>query len=341
MKETRNVRLVNIELLRILAMFGVLLAHYIVPVWGNVTHEGLLSSPAAAVFQTAVQSLFSPCVDVFIVISGYFGIRWKWNGLLKLLFQIFFWMAIIPFIAYAFGVVDTIQPANYVKGLLLCFQANWFFLCYLVLYAISPILNSFLDNTPEKRILATILAFYFVQTLFGYVLKVSSEFSSGMSSMSFIGLYLLGGYLRRTTHPWFHMSLWGNAKAFLLSVFVLFALSLGGKYVNFSKEVYSYINPITIVQSVFVFLMFRKLEISRCGKVITFFSTSVFAVLLAHTREGAQLYDHAHKWIAENLPYPLIAGVVFMILFFTAAVFIDQIRIFIWNRLSALSNRRA
>lgn len=83
-------RQVNIELLRIIAMMLVLLAH---STWNakyfniDMVHTDLLKSVGIL----EVYGWIFVCVPCFVVISGYFGIRWKWKGLFNYLFQIGFW----------------------------------------------------------------------------------------------------------------------------------------------------------------------------------------------------------------------------------------------------------
>lgn len=81
-------RQVNIELLRMIAMVLVLLTH---TQFGkgdiSLVHSDLLR----AIGNYEVDSWTFVCVPSFVVISGYFGIHWKWKGLFNYLFQIGFW----------------------------------------------------------------------------------------------------------------------------------------------------------------------------------------------------------------------------------------------------------
>lgn len=84
-------RQVNIELLRIFSMLMVLVIHYNVATNGQTTHEMVMAEPLKAVGIASLKSLSFICVNCFIIISGYFGIRWKWKSLCNYLFQIAFW----------------------------------------------------------------------------------------------------------------------------------------------------------------------------------------------------------------------------------------------------------
>lgn len=84
-------RQTNIELLRIFSMLMVLVIHYNVATNGQTTHDMVMTEPLKAVGIASLKSLSFICVNSFIVISGYFGIRWKRKGLCNYLFQIAFW----------------------------------------------------------------------------------------------------------------------------------------------------------------------------------------------------------------------------------------------------------
>ena len=81
---TTKKRQVNIELLRIIAMILVLLNH---STWNakyfniDMVHTDLLTSVGVL----EVYGCIFVCVPCFVVISGYFGIHWKWKGLFNYL----------------------------------------------------------------------------------------------------------------------------------------------------------------------------------------------------------------------------------------------------------------
>ena len=82
-----NNRLSNIELLRLVSMFLVMFFHVTDAIsQKNNIAENSIDDIMLATFS----SLSIICVDIFILISGYFGITFKMKGVIKLFFQIFF-----------------------------------------------------------------------------------------------------------------------------------------------------------------------------------------------------------------------------------------------------------
>ena len=112
-------RALNFEFLRIVSMFMVLVIHFNFPIKGIPTVESWQSNPIGTSFTVATQSLVIVCVSCFILISGYFGIRWKWRSFSNLIFQIFFFL----FVAYLASLfLETSQDATALFGIFLLFK---------------------------------------------------------------------------------------------------------------------------------------------------------------------------------------------------------------------------
>lgn len=324
-------RSLNIELLRIISMLLVMVIHYNVPINGQPHHNMVMDEPMKALGISLLKSISFICVNLFVLISGYFGIRWKWKGLSNYLFQIFFWAIAVYFICVAFQ-IHSFRLSSFIHQIVFCLGFNWFFTVYLGLYMMAPILNSFIDNNDDKRIGQVLVAFYLFQTVFGYILKNRYEFNQGLTIMSFVGLYIIGGYLRKTTCSLFQLSAKDNMKIYIFLTIALAVVSVIANYLNFSKDVFSYINPIAILQTIFLFLCFAKMTILRGKKIILFYSSSAFAGLLSHSFSGALLYGIMLEWIDKSLPFPFIWTIAAILLWFSIAVLIDKSRMWCYNR---------
>ena len=75
------------ELLRIVAMFLVLVVHADFFSLGTPTQELCQTMPLFAWGQFVVQSIAVVCVNVFVLLSGWFAIRPKWKSFLNFIFQ--------------------------------------------------------------------------------------------------------------------------------------------------------------------------------------------------------------------------------------------------------------
>lgn len=82
------VRQSNFELLRIVAMFLVLIIHANFYSINPPTNEEILGHPLSSMMRYVVESLALVCVNVYIIISGYFGIKLKPKSILNFIFMI-------------------------------------------------------------------------------------------------------------------------------------------------------------------------------------------------------------------------------------------------------------
>lgn len=332
-KKTTKLRQTNIELLRIFSMLMVLVIHYNVGINGQTTHEMVMTEPLKFVGIASLKSLSFICVNCFIIISGYFGIRWKWKSLCNYLFQIAFWGGMIHIIAVSLGMTNfSIQRiAN--NMLLFLVRGNWFFVSYLALYMLAPIMNAYIEKVETRQLGWMVLAFYSFQTLFGWIFKNCIEFSQGLTFVSFMGLYLLGAYLKRSDLKCFG---WKSSRDLAMYAGVgaiCVIISMISNYIGFEKDIYSYISPLQILQTIYLFLFFKKIYVgSKYDKLILFFSSSAFAALLMHSWDGVEIYRFGLLWIDNNLSFPFVFTMLYIVVFFVVACCLDKIRILVWNR---------
>lgn len=325
-------RQVNIEALRIIAMLLVLVGHYNRPINGDVTYELVHTDILKAVGIAELKSWTFVCVPCFVIISGYFGIHWKWKGIFNFLFQIAFWGGFIYMLTNLLG-FHPFELKLFIKSMT-CFLygVNWFITAYFGLYLFAPIINSFIDNSSERQLKWVVLAFFAYQTIFGWIFKIP-EFTMGMTMTSLIGYYLLGGFLRKTTMRIFQFQATVNLLIFLgVGLFCVF-LNCTTKYYGIEKDVYSYISPLQVCQTIYLFLFCKNINIRYGEKIILFFSSSAFAGLLMHSWEGGAMYMAGLKWCSEEFEWSFFPCMVYIFLFFTAACCWDKSRIWCWNYL--------
>lgn len=192
--QVKKERISSIELLRIISMLLVLVIH--ANQWTEkIPMLNLRENPVSSSATIFLQTLSCVCVNVFVLISGWFGIRFSYRGMLKFVFQCLFFLCGI----YSVMVCLHLRDFN-VEGIMGCFfllKWNWFIKVYLLLYIISPVLNRFLDNTNKKELERILLLFFAFQTLYGFFTDAAQFFVWGLSLTSFVGLYLLAQYIKR------------------------------------------------------------------------------------------------------------------------------------------------
>ena len=203
----------NFELLRIIAMFAIVISH--------LTQHGIWFSPDAPITnQFLIAHLFEIWSGqmgnwLFVLISGYFvcTAQFSWKKVFALWLQIFSISAAIGIIAYVskipvigfqnpdytrlgfFAAAKSATKMDLLRCLLPCyFGNNWFAVSYIVFYLFVPFLNEFRKNLSRQmhlRLLALMLAL-------GCVVKnlpLQSFFVQDNLFMFILG-YFIASYIR-------------------------------------------------------------------------------------------------------------------------------------------------
>lgn len=333
MKKTRDS---NIELLRMLAMFLVLLVHADYFSLGQPTAEDIQTNLLDSSLRVFFESLSIVCVNVFVLISGWFGIRPSLKGISNFIFQSLFFLFGLYIITLLIG-TSTLS----LKGIAECFvvtKLNWFIKAYLLLYILSPVLNTFVENTDRIIFRNVLVAFFAFTCTYGWI-GAAKFMMGGYSTLFFIGLYLLARYIR-IYQPWFsRFKLTTDIALYIVvSVIVTALCVIPPLLTNIDFQPYwAYISPNTIVGAVFLLLAFTKFNFKN--KFVNWCGASCFAVFLLHTNPNTlwyfkELFLYLHS-ILSVLEFWGVTFVLLVIIFFIA-ILIDQIRILVWNRISSL-----
>ena len=259
----------NIELLRIIAMFMVLVVHADFLSLDKPSPEEITIMPLNAFARFFFESASIVCVNVFVLISGWFGIRFSAKGFCKFAFTCVFLLAVV-YIAVLITDFNSFF-ADGLKGLYHKFELNWFIKAYMCLYFLAPVLNAFVDNSERKTQQTVLIGFFAIQTYYGWFTTTAGYFASGYSPLSFIGLYLLARYIHKFSPKW---STW--KPSVYLSIYAALTIAMASLYFILQKhgvihiEILNwYNNPMVIASSLSLLLYFRILPIRRGGELST------------------------------------------------------------------------
>lgn len=328
-KQKEKVRLSNIELLRIIAMFLVLVVHADFFSLGKPTAHDISAAPLPSFTRFFFQSLSILCVDVFVLISGWFGIKPTFNRVASFLFQCFFFLIGIYVVCLVLG-LEVLS----VKGIAGCFFLNgwnWFIKAYIGLMILAPVLNVFIERATERQLRNLLICFYVFQTLYGWVSGAAAFFVGGYSTMSFIGLYMLARYVRLYPSKYTQKSPVFDFAVFF--VIIMLQAIIAFCFLWSSGYMFSYVSPLVILSALYLLLLFSKLHIQ--SKVINWIAISSFAVFLLHTNPNLckPYFIPVIKQIYAHFSGPMCLFVIFLFLLsvFISAIFIDKFRVAIWN----------
>lgn len=264
----------NIELLRILCMFFVVMFHFNL----NVILRNGETSQGLNYMALLVNSLVVVAVNTFVLISGYFSIKIKMKSILSFLVQTEFYavLAIVFYIIYSYvcstsvskGIILNLTPFNPI-GL-------WFVPCYAMLLFISPLLNWICK---DKKAHFVVLTMVFARGVILYIL-IGYE---GYSIANFILMYLIGRWIALYPNKLTKMRSCWITSLLIVSVCMTFVLALW--WINrghdiADKKIFAYSSPIVIMSSVLLFILFKNLTLSK--QWINLVAPSVLSVYLFH-----------------------------------------------------------
>ncbi len=139
----------NVELLRIIAMFMIVLSH--ICVHSNFQTGAMPFSFNKLFLQFG--TLGNLGTDIFIIITGYFlcTSAFKPNNLIKLHNQVWFY-SVISFLIFLFCFNYNYTFEEYLMVFLpTIFKEYWFFSAYFILFIFSPFINMFLQTLDQNK----------------------------------------------------------------------------------------------------------------------------------------------------------------------------------------------
>ncbi len=328
----KSVRQSNIELLRIVAIFLVMVAHC------NAWLGGGLPDPSlglSAMFwgKYIIASFASICVVLFVLISGFFSIKPSLKSIVTL------WTQILFVYLYLVALQYLTQGNVGLKYVISCFLpfslGNWFVKAYLVLMLLSPALNLLSEKLSRKGFLLYLVVFTVMAFVWGCVFNTEyAGFNSGYSPVSFVYFYMVGRFLK--LHVVNNRTKWHY-----LIGYILFSTVICVGLLAKQKWMLYYCNPILVLSAASLFMFFVKMDIGHIG-VINWIASSVFAVFIFHTREPiiGWLRDFNVQKL-HSLPYIEYLGLMFVVLVavFMVAVLMDKLRALIFKPLIDFASR--
>lgn len=332
-----KVRDSNFELLRIVAILMVLVLHADFFSLEGPSAADIMSDLSGSSMKILIQALTISAVNIFVMISGFYGIHHSKLGIFNLLFQTFFYLITIYVVCIAFGLSQL--NVTGIKELFMLTPSNWFLKSYILLYIIAPVLNTFASKANKRQFKFILIAYYAFVLIWGWLFPTSTDYIvGGYSPVFFVWLYMLARYMRLYSYRINQLSF---ITAILLCIaIVLFALlSCISTYYIGGDTVYGYIllqyvSPTTVATAMLLIIATSKLHIS--SKLINRLAASSFAVYLVYVNPNLltpyrnlfrDLYHSNH-----SLMYWIIVLGLVAIMYIAVAV-IDAIRIFLWKRI--------
>lgn len=287
----------NIELLRILAIAGVIILHYNNPVAGRgITYaaEGSLNF----YILYFLESIFVCAVDLFILISGYFMCESKKRSLWKpieLLIQVMLFQEGI----YLLKVILRIEMFSLKSAFVTLIPSNYFVILYCVVYLLSPYMNEMLDKLSEKSFRTLVLLSVCLFSVYPTMIDVLGEIRGsrmiglstvgmygsqwGYSIVNFMLMYLLGAYLKKGNAGLLKWNTWKLVTLLFLDIVLIVVWARVNDSVGYLTErsAWEYCSPLVIFAAITLFVLFSRISLG-VNMVINRLAGGAFTVFLLH-----------------------------------------------------------
>lgn len=262
----------NIELFRVVCMYGIVLLHAMNDCGHN---PGFISSPLQA------------CVCAFVFISGYFGVRFSFAKLFKL-YAVGLWCSLVAFVALEVHEFGSMSITYYKFAEFAAFfcKGNWFLHAYAFMMMVAPMVNHVCetavngDVVQRKKVVMVFAPFLLL--VFGWSAADETPLLSKLMWPTVSGfgdhtpLTLIGIYVVARLYRVFDLGSRITTRLLLLLVPMLAVLACLG----FS----SYNSIVQVAQGACLFEIFRRIKCINgvCATCISWLAGSMFPVLLLH-----------------------------------------------------------
>lgn len=327
----------NIELLRLVLMFFIVIHHGIVHGLGI---DGLSDWGGELLVNQGDMlpvSLLNAClifsVNTFVLITGYFSLSLKIDKIVKLL---------VPMLLYTllFATIPYMIKGEFfhaTKSLFFLSQGPYcFILDYLFLMVLTPLINEGYLKLDKRKSFILIVLLLVINCYFGFFWgdKVNNN---GYTLMQFVLMYVIGRHIR--VHGFELKQHWA-ALLFLGTSLINGALFYAAFYFDYGSIAWRftyYNNPLVILSAIAFFLIFLKIRIQ--SRAINYLSTSALAIYLIQNTPLVSSYyyrtvsnfhiEHSNIWL--SLAMITVMSVVICL----ASIGIDKLCAPLTNRISS------
>lgn len=281
--KTIGKRMPNIECLRCIAMFFIVLNHCILCLATN--EYTLNNNPINFCITDFVYQVAYNGVNVFVLISGYFLVKTtrettNWEKVIKLWLSAFFYSVSI-YVTLIVLHYETFSAKNLIHVLMpVRYDSYWFITQYLGLFIMSPFLSKWARSMSKKEYQTMLVSFFIITSIIQL-----QGLKGGFSLIWFIFLFMFAGYIHLHGGASGLIPEWKQYAGitFITTSSLLFIISfpVNGSKLNIVGY-WGYNGPLLFIASVSLFLFFLKMKESNAIRIISKLSPYMLGVYLIH-----------------------------------------------------------
>lgn len=324
----RSARNSNFELLRIIAMFMIVVIH------ANMYLFQFVGGRSAVFFNGMVNGICNIGVTCFILISGYHGMKFDIGKFVRLECMMITY-SLVETVILCIMMPQQMQGAALLEQIVKSFlpfitRKHWFYSCYVCLLFLSGYIQKFIEHLKKEEfarlLLLLLVLFSVLPTLFYFELIPNN----GKGLVQMIMVYMIGRYIRMYKD----VRMPGKAGILFIILWALNGVSheipiqVGGIYHHLCKD-----NSITnLIMAIILFYLFKEFKfqsdfINRAaGNVFAVFALNDALVLVVMNT----LFDCGFQGADGILGFGMFMGVAAAIL--VGCLIIGEIRQIIFDR---------
>ncbi len=225
-----------------------------------------------------IAPILGTCVNGFVIISGWYGIRFALSKILRLYGTLIYATLAVSLIWWCQGCLDGLSLSAVLIWIKDHCAVKWFFYAYVVVILFAPLVNLAVERLSSKHLLSTLIPFLLL-SLWSFLIDVPIvggliPETPGLGSHT--GLSLLSCYVVGRCANRFKLDQRLSTTCLLIfSIILCFlvgTISWGG-----------YASPFAILLGLMTFLLVLRLPISgRWGQLCSLAGPSMFAIYLLH-----------------------------------------------------------
>ena len=290
----------NFELMRLMLMVFIMMHHFIYAMPSSVVSSGL----------HAVDTLFHTAVIDFVLLSGFFGIKFKISGLFSLLLQVVFYSVLLTLMA--FSIFGRCPIGDFIRSFMPFSNGfYWFIAIYLQLYLISPFLNIVLERLDNRSFFWLIAACCFLVFYLG-LMRGGNVCEDGKNIVNFSFIYCVGHGLRRldgfvqTSVKQVRILSLATIVGILAIVYIVGMFPSFGGHKLIMGMTYRYHSPGLLLLAICIFLLFQSMTFQ--SKTVNYLAVSALSLYLFHEHPLMKGFLYKDYFASLNVDGYILGG---------------------------------
>lgn len=322
----------NFDALRILAMLFIVTHHLTLGGLGLYDiQKGILPGQEKHfLFLGCINLVCIVGVNLFFLMSGYFGINLTLRKVVKIIIELYFYSFLIHVLGLATGALHFNKSTlvNFIGSL----AVYWFMLVYVILMILSPFLNRACNNISKNEYALIMGGVLTIACIYGWLENASSlGLNNGYSLTSAVYLYVLGRGINKYRFLQ-RFSGRGYIASLLLSIGLYAVIVYGTHSGKWAWHTFAYNQPFTFLASLFLIEHFNQVRLSaKVEKIVTWMAGSVLSVYYIHSSNWmGGLRNLPVTWM-KNSDFVLLGLVFYACVILGGCILIDKFRLILFG----------